>query len=129
MGTTELPTFCTCTMARNKKASDVDSSENRSKKLRLWTDEAMLGAMKAVATGTMGVNRTALEYGVPRTTLKDRISGRVVHGTNMGTKPYLSKEEETELVDFLITCCNAGYGKTRKDVLAIVGTIVQKRRV
>ena len=68
-----------------------------------------------------------LEYGVPRTTSKDRISGWVVHGTNMGTKSCLNKEEETELVDFLITYCNAGYGKTRKAVQAIVGTIAQKK--
>ncbi len=35
----------------------------------------MIEAMKAVNEAGMGVNRAALEYGVPRTTLKDRISG------------------------------------------------------
>ncbi len=39
----------------------------------------MLGAIQAVREGTFGVNRAALEYGVPKTTLNDRISGRVVH--------------------------------------------------
>ncbi len=34
----------------------------------------------------MGVNRAALEYVVPPTTLKDQISGRVVHGTSTGPK-------------------------------------------
>ncbi len=48
----------------------------------------------------MGVNRAALEFGVPRTTLKDRIAGRVVHGTNIGPRKYLSLEEEQELVNF-----------------------------
>lgn len=33
--------------------------------------------------GTMGVNRTAAECGVPRTTLKDRIACWVVHCTNI----------------------------------------------
>jgi len=50
----------------------------------------------------MGVNRAALEYKVPRTTLKDRVSLRVIHGCNMGPKPYLTKDEEKELVDFLL---------------------------
>ena len=43
--------------------------------------------LDAVAEGRMGVNRAALEFGVPPTTLKDRIAGRVVHGTKSGTKP------------------------------------------
>ena len=53
---------------------------NRPKKLRTWTDEMMVGAMREMTSGAMGVNRAAAQYGVPRTTLKDRISGRVVHG-------------------------------------------------
>jgi len=43
------------------------------------------------------VLRAAVHYDVPRTTLKDRISGRVVHGTNPGAKPYLNKAKEKEL--------------------------------
>ena len=49
----------------------------------------MRGALKAVAEG-MGVNRAAMEYGVPRTTLKDRVAGRVQHGCNSGRAPYLT---------------------------------------
>ena len=50
----------------------------------------MLGAMNAVAEGEMGINRAVLEFGVPPTTLKDRIAGRVVHGSKSGPKPYLT---------------------------------------
>lgn len=35
--------------------------------------------------------------------LKDRIAGRVIHGNNLGTKPYLNPGEEKKLVDFLVT--------------------------
>lgn len=73
---------------------------NRPKKLRQWDDGAMVSAMNVVACGNMGINRAALEFGVPQTTLKDRVSGIVVHGTNIGPKPYLCYEEEKELVDF-----------------------------
>ena len=68
----------------------------------------MVQAMDAVKSGLLGVNRAALEYGVPKTTLKDRIAGRVSHGTNIGSKPYLSKKEEEELVKFLINCSKMG---------------------
>ena len=64
----------------------------------------MLRAIKAIKNGEMGQNigPCTLEFGVSRTTLKDRISGRVIHGTNIGSKPYLTKEEEKKLVDFLL---------------------------
>jgi len=39
--------------------------------------------MKAVVEGCSSVNKAAREYGVPRTTLQDRITGRVVHGTTV----------------------------------------------
>jgi len=52
----------------------------------------MRGALKAVAEG-MGVNRAAMEYGVPRTTLKDRVAGRVQHDSNSGRAPYLTSSE------------------------------------
>ena len=60
----------------NRKPSSKPKPPKRPQKLRLWSNESMLGAMKAVQDGRMGVNRAALEFQVPRTTLKDRISGR-----------------------------------------------------
>ena len=41
----------------------------------------MLNAMKAVAEG-VGVNRAAMDFGIPKTTLKDRVSGSMV--TSLG---------------------------------------------
>ena len=58
-------------------------------------------------------------YGVPRTTLKDRLSGRVVHGTKPGPKPYLCHSEERELVDHLKKLSDLGMAKTRREVLCI----------
>ena len=49
----------------------------------------MKGAMDAVAEGR-SVNKAAADYGVPRTTLKDRLAGQVVHGDKPGPK-YLYK--------------------------------------
>ena len=49
-------------------------------KLKQWKDEQMRKAMDAVMNGELGVNRAALEFGVPKTTLKDIISGKVIYG-------------------------------------------------
>ena len=51
-----------------------------SAKRKQWTDSQMLAALKAVESGT-GINKAAREHGVPATTLKDRVSGCVAHGT------------------------------------------------
>ena len=61
---------------RKRQRETAKESVSRPKKYKQWTDESMQGALKAVAEG-MGVNRAVLEYGVPRTTLKDRVAGRV----------------------------------------------------
>ena len=61
----------------------------------------MLGALQAVQEGTVSINRAATEYGIPKTTLKDRVVG-----SNPGHKPYLSAEEEQELAECLITQCS-----------------------
>ena len=70
--------------------------------------------LEAVTEGKMGVNRAALEFNVPRTTLKDRVSGRVIHGSNMGPMMYLTYEEEKELVDFLLNCAKLGMPRQGK---------------
>ena len=54
--------------------------------------------MDAVKKGQLSVLRAPVQYDIPRTTLHDQISGRVVHGTNPGIKPYLNKAEEKNLV-------------------------------
>ena len=48
--------------------------------------------MEAVRNGG-AVKRAALDHSVPRSTLQDRISCRVVHGNNSGPKPYPDVQE------------------------------------
>jgi len=99
---------------------------HRPKKYKQWTDVSMQGAMKAVTEG-MGINRAAMEFGVPKTTLKDRISGRVQHGSKSGRNPHLSVDEEKELVDYIITCSEIGYPKRRDDIVGIVRKTLHKK--
>ena len=104
-----------------------DSPSNRPKKMKLWSEESMVLAMEAVSGGRMGLNQAARNYYVPRSTLRDRISGRVKHGTKSGPKPYLSVEEEQELVAFLKQASAMGYGKTKKEILAMVQKTMEKK--
>ena len=55
----------------------------------------MLAALKAVEG--QSVNQVARDHGIPKTTLKDRVSGTVTYATNPGPTPYLSTVEEDKL--------------------------------
>ena len=110
---------------RLKKDTCINSC--RPIKLKMWDDESMKRAMKAVKGGLMGVNQAARNFKVPRTTLRDRLSGRVEHGAKSGPEPYLTKEEEQELADFLKQASRVGYGKTKKEILVIVQKLIKKK--
>ena len=47
----------------------------------------------AVEDGICSVNQATTDHDVPKTTLKDRLSGCVTHGINPGPRPYLDKTE------------------------------------
>ena len=84
----------------------------------------MVAAMEAVANGTSpSINRAAKDHSIPSTTLKDRISGRLVHERKPGPLPYLDKNDEHKLKTFLIDFCRVWYGKKRRQVKAIVETV------
>ena len=64
--------------------------------------------------------RAEEEFGVPRSTLYDHISGHVAPSAHSGPHRYLSDQKEKELVNFLIGCSRFGYARTRKQVIALV---------
>lgn len=54
--------------------------------------------------------RAALEYSVSKSTLHDRLTGKVLPGAVGGApRYYLDNEEEEELVKWIIGCAEVGY--------------------
>ena len=105
---------------KRKKKPLSPVKPNRPAKRKQWTEEAMIGAIRAVQDNGSSANQAAKTFGVPPSTLKDRISGRVLHGTKPGPAPYLSREEEDKLESYVVESCNLGYGKTRRQIKGIV---------
>ena len=96
----------------------------------LWSRAQMDAAIKAVMSGsTVSINRAAKDHGIPPTTLKDRLSGRVLDGTKPGRAPYLNNDEEAELEEYLTESVKVGYGKTRREVKAIVENVATHKGV
>ena len=86
-------------------------------------------AYEAVQCGSLSIRCAAEEFRVPRSTLADRVSGRVVSGATSGPTRYLSAVEEEELVHFLQGCSSIGYGRSRKDIIGIVQQVVDKKGI
>ena len=80
----------------------------------------MAKAIKAVTEEGLSIRKASLKYGVPKSTLGDRISGRIRPGCVSGPPKLLTDDEEEELEKFIYHCAAIGYGKTRKDVLCLV---------
>ena len=75
-----------------RKQSSTSTKPRRAPRIeqprRQWTDVQMEAAMKAAEDGSP-INQAAREHGVPKTTLRDSLSGRVTHGSKPGVMPYV----------------------------------------
>ena len=74
----------------------------------------------------MSVRKAAEQYGVPKSTLWDHVSGRVLPGAHSGPPRYLSTEEEDELEQFLFNSAAIGFPRSRMEVMALVGNKIGK---
>ena len=69
----------------------------RSSVRKQWSEEKTLAALQSVENQFLSGNKATDLHGVPRSTLKDRLTGWVMHGTRPEPKPYLSMTEEADL--------------------------------
>ena len=93
-----------------------------------WDPDTLSRACKAVSDG-MSIRRAAEEFNVPRSTLHDHITGKVLAGNKSGSRAYLTHDEEEELVSFLTGSSTLGYSRTVKQVIDIVQRIVDKKGI
>ena len=104
-------------------SSGLRNYVSRNINYRTWTELSMREALNSVQQG-MSVSKASVIHGIPRSTLKDHVHGRVVPGAKPGAPTLLSSSEERDLVEFLCNCASIGYGKTRQDVMTIVSRML-----
>ena len=86
-------------------------------------------ALNALLYGHTSIWRSALDYDIPKLTLGDWVSGRVLPGIVSGPPTYLTLQEEEELVVFLLRCSSIGYAKSCKEVIALVEQIIHSKAI
>jgi len=89
----------------------------------------MTAALEEVQKGSYSVCTVSRMYGVPKTTLNDRVIGKAQHGINPGPHPYLKKDEEKKLANHLFTVAKIGYGKTRQQVKLVAENVARGKGI
>ena len=89
----------------------------------------MDAAVKAVISEGFSIRRASLQFSVPKSSLGDRVSGRVIPGSTSGPPRYLTSAEENELVQFLVRSSMIGYGKSRMQVMALVQQVFNSKGI
>ena len=75
-------------------------------------------ALQAVKDKRMSLRDAQKEYGVPKTTLIDRLAGR--RGAKLGRTTVLSEEEEEYLVERILVMGEWGFPLAKRDLTHIV---------
>ena len=65
---------------RNSGGNINLNQSNGQSKRKLWSDEQMSGAVDPVTRGELKPSEAVIKFGVLRQILRDRFTGRVVHG-------------------------------------------------
>ena len=84
-------------------------------------------AVKAIVGDGKSIWRAAMQYNVPRSTLFDRVSGRVQPGAVSGSPKYLTSTEEAKLAKFLSRCGAIWYARSKSEILALVQRVLDSR--
>lgn len=100
---------------RQKNATPMKASM----KYRLYSPTAMTSAYQAVKEAKMPIKTAARQFGVPQTTLRDRVLDRIDPDTvSSGPQALFSQEEEAVFVDHIKAMAELGYGYSRTEVTA-----------
>ena len=85
-------------------------------------------AIEACRSGKLSTRRASQTYCVPRTTLLDRVAGRIDHdNAKWGKDPHLAAVEEQELIEYAMGRVNAGLGLSKQSFLRYVGQYAASR--
>lgn len=87
-------------------------------KTRKWSKEAMEQAMQEVQGGRLTSRQAAKKFGVPKSSLSDRLTGKVSVDPVQGRKQLLIPEDENSLVEYCLYSASQGNPLTKTQVVA-----------
>ena len=91
-----------------------------------YSTEALHNALRAIRYNGMKHGKAAKIYGIPKSTILDKIKGRVHDDAKMGAPSIMTMSEEKKLCDFIDESSRMGFRLTRQDLNIWVKEIMDK---
>ena len=79
-----------------------------------YGDHNMEHALEAVKSGQLSARKAATKFGVPRATLGDHLTGKILPGSRPGRKSALPPKVEDRIVSMSLDAADKGFGLTRQ---------------
>lgn len=83
-------------------------------------------AMQAVKNKGLSITAASRKFGIPKSTLQDKLSGRTKLKVPLGRPSVLSPKEEQTLVDWINNVSNAGFCVKKEQILTSVARLVKE---
>lgn len=87
-----------------------------------YTEEAISAAVADVRNSKLSIRKAAAKYKVPKSTISDRLTGKVTEGSKWGSKPVLSGTYENQMIDCAINRSQMGIGFSKSNFLKVCGS-------
>lgn len=91
-----------------------------------YTTETLLQAVTAVHNGDLNISAAAKLYGIPRSTLKDKVKGKSSVHAKFGPPSILSMVEEDILVKWILHCAEKSFPVSKNQLLDSVKQLIEK---
>lgn len=88
-----------------------------------YTEAALLAAVEACNNGEAAAT-AAKTYGIPRTTLLDKLKGRTPLARKMGPRTILTSEEELDLEIWILELAKRGFLVTKEQLIDSVAKLI-----
>lgn len=92
---------------------------------RRYTESAMQSALQEVNEGNISLRGASKKYGIPLTSIHDRVSGKVSQAPKWGKPTKLPADKENELIQYAIKRADLGIGFSKKTFLRFCGKFVK----
>ncbi|KAJ8298116.1 hypothetical protein KUTeg_024647 [Tegillarca granosa] len=114
-------------MRKQDKHKQNDECKMPPKKRNEWSQVAMAEALSAVRKGGMSIRLAAAKYGVPKSSLGDRISGRVREDAVNGKVSFFSSNDEKMLKETAEHRADLGIGYSKMNFFRAAGELTKNR--
>ena len=86
-------------------------------------------AVSMVRSGKLNLRAASKHYKVPRSTISDRITGKISPGSVPGTAPAVPVHIERLVTEKLMTISDRGFGISRQNLLLKIGSICGQLKI